>query len=95
MNSSTPVTGVMTSKRQKNIYDEDMHMWLREELDGVSTIKIDPNSDDLDGAITHALEMMKKYPAQHLYLVGEDSGHRGNDRDELVIREGICLAVLE
>ena len=40
MNSSTNVIGVMISKRQKSIYDEDMHMWLREELDGVSTIKL-------------------------------------------------------
>ncbi len=46
------VFGLREAEEYEYPYDEDMHIWLREELD------VDPNSDDLDGAITHALKFI-------------------------------------
>lgn len=68
--------------------------WWDGDLDGVCAVGID-SYRLTESAVEKALESAKTYDNESLYLVGGFYWERGNDIDEVIIRNGVCLAVIE
>lgn len=54
------------------------------ELDGTCAVKFDPEDEN---SIVHALETVKIYSGNNLYIIAGDSMEYGNDDSEIIIRD--------
>ena len=72
-------------------YNEEMQMWDGGELDGTCTIGLPDYACDFEKKIAEALERVQMY-GDHIYLVGGDNAGQGNDIDEVIIANAVCIA---
>lgn len=72
-------------------YNEDLGLWDGGELDGVSTLRLSDceTAEDVEKIIKASAAYASNGPA---YLVAGDSAEGGNDINELIICNGVCIA---
>lgn len=69
-------------------YNKELGLWDGGELDGTCAINC---TDDLDD-LSKIVEFVKNtYLAEHIYLIGSDACHSGNDANEIVMTDAEVL----
>lgn len=69
-------------------YNKELGLWDGGELDGTCAINC---TDDLDD-LSKIVELVKNtYLAEHIYLIGSDACHSGNDANEIVMTDAEIL----
>lgn len=85
---AVPVVGKTLGKSKVWINGE----CTEEELDGISTIKI--NSSDNIADVVEFVRKLYDWDNSPIVLVGGFSGQWGEDDGEYIIRDNVCLAVI-
>lgn len=70
-------------------FDEEMDCWDGGNLKGTCSIDLELESAE------SAIERVKReylVPGGHIYLIAGNTGHHGNDTDEIIIRDAVVLA---
>lgn len=75
-------------------YDDELGLWVGEDLDGTCAIEIDTVFGVDIEDIEEALEIIEHYQGNHMYLVAGDYCEGGNDYGECIIPDAKVLAVL-